>query len=503
MNFKKIMAALQAIEKDRMLTKEIVTSALEESLTKAFRKQISRPEAQVRVDFNDKSGEIKIYHQKPVVDEVMDEELELDLFDVEELGLSAKVGDVLEFEVNIDEFSRAAVILAKNVMKQKIREAEKLAIYEEYIDYVGDMVSGVIESIEPKFLIVNLGKTMALMSMSNQNPLEKYYEGQRINVIITEVLKETKGAQVLVSRTEPTLVKRLFEKEVPEIFEGIIEIKAIARDAGERTKMAVYSHDPNVEAIGSCIGPKRKRVQAVIDELLGEKIDIFEWKDDIKELIENALAPAPVVAVVENGRDLIVIVEDDQLSLAIGKKGKNARLAVKLVGRKIDIKSISDAERLGINYKEVKPVVAETVETEVETPIVVEPQVVETIEVVDSAPVVEVLEEKQEEVNSIVEESIEEEKPVEKVRQVDIRDVLKQVQKAKKETVKKSVKPKEKEERKIRIPSVSAVSKNTANIYSEEELEEIEKQQELEEQNSWIYDDTDFDEFDEYYDDYE
>lgn len=495
MNFKKIMAALQAIEKDRMLTKEIVTSALEEALTKAFRKQISRPEAQVRVDFNDKSGEIKIYHQKPVVEEVLDEELELDVYDVEELGLSANVGEVLEFEVNIDEFSRAAVILAKNVMKQKIREAEKLAIYEEYIDYVGDMVSGVIESIEPKFLIVNLGKTMALMSKSNQNPLENYYEGQRINVIITEVLKETKGAQVLVSRTDPILVKRLFEKEVPEIYEGIIEIKAIARDAGERTKMAVLSHDPNVEAIGSCIGPKRKRVQAVIDELLGEKIDIFEWKDDIKQLIENALAPAPVIAVVENGKDLIVIVEDDQLSLAIGKKGKNARLAVKLVGRKVDIKSISDAERLGINYNEKT---------------IVESQI-EEIEVVKETkaaqPVVEEVVDLKEEKVEVIEEAVEENEIVEEVKEVvktvDISDVLKQVQKAKKEASKKASKPKEKEERKIRIPSVSAVSKNTASIYSEEELEEIEKQQELEEQNSWIYDDTDFDEFDEYYDDYE
>lgn len=497
MNFKKIMAALQAIEKDRMLTKEIVTSALEEALTKAFRKQISRPEAQVRVDFNDKSGEIKIYHQKPVVEEVLDEELELDVYDVEELGLSANVGEVLEFEVNIDEFSRAAVILAKNVMKQKIREAEKLAIYEEYIDYVGDMVSGVIESIEPKFLIVNLGKTMALMSKSNQNPLEKYYEGQRINVIITEVLKETKGAQVLVSRIDATLVKRLFEKEVPEIYDGIIEIKAIARDAGERTKMAVVSHDPNIEAIGSCIGPKRKRVQAVIDELLGEKIDIFEWKDDIKQLIENALAPAPVIGVVENGRELIVIVEDDQLSLAIGKKGKNARLAVKLVGRKVDIKSVSDAERLGIKYNEAVTIAEEKqiVEDKQTTVIVEEAQIKET----EITIAEEVEEREQSEVEEV--EVVEEKQPV---KPVDISDVLRQVQKAKKEVSKKSApKPKEKEERKIRIPSVSAISKNTASIYSEEELEEIEKQQELEEQNSWIYDDTDFDEFEEYYDDYE
>ncbi len=498
MNFKKIMAALQAIEKDRMITKEIVMEALEESLTKAFRKQIGRPEATVRVDINEKTGEIKIIHLRPVVEEVIDAELELDLNDVEELGLTANVGDVLEFEADIEEFSRAAVILAKHVMKQKIREAEKLAIYEEYVDYVGDMVSGVIESIEPRFLIVNLGKTMALMSISNQNPLEKYYEGQRINVIITEVLRETKGVQVLVSRTDATLVKRLFEKEVPEIYEGIVEIKAIARDAGERTKMAVVSHNPNVDAIGACIGPKRKRVQAVIDELLGEKIDIFEWKDDIKQLIENALSPAPIVAVVENGKDIIVVVEDEHLSQAIGKKGKNARLAVKMANRKVDIKSVSDAEKLGINYKSVLE--------EVETPqiieeIIVEEPVVETIEVDSNQEIVA------EPIEEIVEEvAFEEEKIAikskEEIKKDDVSDLLRQVQKAKKEAAKKSKPKVEKEERKIRTPLV-ATSKNTTAIYSDEELEEIERLQEIEEQKSWIYDDTDFDEYDEYYDDYE
>lgn len=498
MNIKNIMNALQTIEKDRMITMEIVMEAFEEALTKAFRKQIGRPEANVRVEFSDE-GEVRILHLKPVVEEVLDEELELDIYDLEDLGLQGKVGDVFEFEAKIEEFSRAAVILAKNVMKQKIREAEKLAIYEEYIEYVGEMVSGTIESIEPRFLIVNLGKTMALMSISNQNPMEKYYEGQRINVIITEVLKETKGVQVLVSRTDATLVRRLFEKEVPEIYEGLIEIKAIARDVGERTKIAVYSHDPNIEAIGACIGPKRKRVQAVIDELGGEKIDIFEWKDDIKQLIENALAPAPVVAVVENAKDVTVIVQDEHLSLAIGKKGKNARLAVKLVGRKVDIKSVTDAQQLGIDYQSKSPVV------EASTTVVEEVK-----ENQFEAPVVEILVENNVDVKIAEpkeEVTFEEEKvvikPKEEVSKVDVSDVLRQVQKAKKETTKKAKPKVEKEERKIRIPSVSAVSKNTAAIYSEEELAEIEKQQELEEQNSWIYDDTDFDEFDEYYDDYE
>lgn len=486
MNFKKIMAALQAIEKDRMLTKEVVMEALEESLTKAFRKQIQRPEALVRVDFNDKNGEIRIFQQKPVVEEVLDEIVELDLDDVEELGLKAEIGEILEFEVNIDEFSRAAVILAKNVMKQKIREAEKLAVYEKYIDHVGDMVSGVISSIEPKFLIVDLGKTMALMSKSNQNPLEEYYEGQRINVIVSEVLKETKGAQVLVSRADPTLVRRLFEKEVPEIQDGIIEIKAIAREAGDRSKVAVFSHNSNVDAVGSCIGPKFSRVQAISDELLGEKIDIFEWSEDINELVKNALAPAQVLYVIENETGLIVVVEDSVLSLAIGKKGKNARLAVKLVGKKIDIKSLSEAMRLNLLAPE--PVVEEKVES------IVEEQVIEVNNVQEQVdPVVEIIEEK-----PVVKEEPKVEEPIE---HVDISEVLKQVKSAKKEVQKKAKpKSKEKEERVVRIPTLATTSLDVAEIYSEEELAEIEALQAVEEENSWINDDIDFDEYDEYYD---
>lgn len=488
MNFKKIMAALQAIEKDRMLTKEVVMEALEESLTKAFRKQIQRPEALVRVDFNDKNGEIRIFQQKPVVEEVFDEDVELDLDDVEELGLKAEIGEILEFEVNIDEFSRAAVILAKNVMKQKIREAEKLAVYEKYIDHVGDMVSGVISSIEPKFLIVDLGKTMALMSKSNQNPLEEYYEGQRINVIVSEVLKETKGAQVLVSRADPTLVRRLFEKEVPEIHDGIIEIKAIAREAGDRSKVAVFSHNPNVDAVGSCIGPKFSRVQAISDELLGEKIDIFEWSEDINELVKNALAPAQVLYVIENETGLTVVVDDSVLSLAIGKKGKNARLAVKLVGKKIDIKSLSEAMRLNLLTPE--PVVEEPVEAVIEEQVIeveendVQKQVESVVEIVEEKPIIK-----------------EEPKVEEPIEHVDISEVLKQVKSAKKEVQKKAKpKPKEKEERVVRIPTLATTSLDVAEIYSEEELAEIEALQAVEEENSWINDDIDFDEYDEYYD---
>ncbi|MFQ8584079.1 MAG: transcription termination factor NusA [Holdemania massiliensis] len=238
-------------------------------------------------------------------------------------------------------------------MKQKIREAEKQAVYDEYIDQLDEMVTGMIESVEEKFVVVNLGKTMALMPRAAQIPGERYIEGQSIRVVITECNKDTKGAQVLVSRSDAKLVKRLFEKEVPEIYQGVVEIKAIAREAGERTKMAVWSNNPDVDAIGACIGPRGNRVQVVIDELKGEKIDIFEWSDNISELIKNALAPAQILAVLptEDKRSLLVIVEDNQLSLAIGKKGKNARLAVKLTGMRIDIKTAGEIEEQGIDWK--------------------------------------------------------------------------------------------------------------------------------------------------------
>ena len=250
------------------------------------------------------------------------------------------------------EMSRAAVSIAKNVLRQKIREAEKVSVYNEYIDKKDDMVLGEVESVKDKFVLVNLGKATALMPRSAQIPNERLREGQQIRVVIKEVNKETKGSQVLVSRADPMLVKRLFEKEVPEIYDGTVEIKAIAREVGDRTKMAVISHNPDVDPIGACIGPKGQRVQRIIEELKGEKIDIFTYSDDLTELVKNALAPASVIAVIpqSDAHNLLVIVEEDQLSLAIGKRGKNARLAVKLINRNIDIKTRRDIEDMGMDY---------------------------------------------------------------------------------------------------------------------------------------------------------
>lgn len=346
-----LQKALQGIENDRQLSSEIVEDALREALTKAYRKHIEIPDAYVEVVIED--GIIHIYHQRKVVEDVEDDELEISLEDARKVHKNIQLDDFVNEEVDFTTFDRAAVVLAKNVMKQKIREAEKAQVYEEYCDKLDEMVLGVVETVEEKFVIVNIGKTLAMLKKSQQIPTEKYYEGQKLLVVITEVNKETKGAQVLVSRATPVFVRRLFEREVPEIYNGIIEIKAIARDPGERCKIAVYSHNENIDPIGACIGPRGSRVQTIINELNGEKIDIFEWSDNISELIENALSPSEAVAVIpnENVKDgLIVVVPDSQLSLAIGKRGKNARLAVKLSNRKIDIKSESEMQELGIDY---------------------------------------------------------------------------------------------------------------------------------------------------------
>lgn len=353
MNFKDFLAAMQALEGNRNITKEIVLEALNEALVKAYRKHIEIPDALVKVDIDQSSGEVGLFQQYTVVEEVEDDELEISLKDALQINSEFKVGDLHSTKVNIDDLGRAAALLAKNVMKQKIREAEKKAVYDEYIDKLDEMVIGIVESVEEKFVVVNLGKTLAMMPKAAQIPNEIYKEGQKIRLVITEVTKDTKGAQVLVSRADTKLVKRLFEKEVPEIFQGIVEIKAIAREAGERTKMAVFSKRDDVDPIGACIGPRGSRVQVVIEELKGEKIDIFEWRENIIELIKNALSPAQILAVLqsEEKRGIIVVVEDDQLSLAIGKKGKNARLAVRLTGMKIDIKSRTDIEAEGRNWQ--------------------------------------------------------------------------------------------------------------------------------------------------------
>ncbi len=359
MKFKDLVKAMGAIEDERMVSNEVIFNALKEGIEKAFRKHVGCPDATVRIDIDSKD-EVRIFQIKTVVEDVDDDEIEIALDEAKEKDPSVKLGDTIEQEVYITEFGRSEVTLVKNVMLQKIKEAIKQVIYDEYIDKVNDMVTGTVETVEEKFVLVNLGKTLAIMLKSDQIPGEKYTDGQRIKVVISEVKKESKSSQIHVSRSTPVLVKRLFEVSVPEIYDGTVEIKAIAREANERTKMAVYSKNPNVDAIGACIGPRGNRVVNVIEEIaqknnssLHENIDIVEWNPDFIEYVKNVMKPATIVAVVpqENSNNLLIIVEDKDLSVAIGKKGINARLASKLLDKKIEIKSLSSVENDGVDYQ--------------------------------------------------------------------------------------------------------------------------------------------------------
>ena len=355
LNYKNMLKALALVEDEKNISEEVILDALKEAMAKAYKKNAELQDIDVVAEINEKKKTIDLYQNYTVVasdDDVEDDELEIGLAEAKAYDANAQVGGIIRRPVEMTDMSRAAVSIAKNVLRQKIREAEKVSVYNEYIDKKDDMVLGEVESVKDKFVLVNLGKATALMPRSAQIPNERLREGQQIRVVIKEVNKETKGSQVLVSRADPMLVKRLFEKEVPEIYDGTVEIKAIAREVGDRTKMAVISHNPDVDPIGACIGPKGQRVQRIIEELKGEKIDIFTYSDDLTELVKNALAPASVIAVIpqSDAHNLLVIVEEDQLSLAIGKRGKNARLAVKLINRNIDIKTRRDIEDMGMDY---------------------------------------------------------------------------------------------------------------------------------------------------------
>ncbi|MDR1795032.1 MAG: transcription termination factor NusA [Erysipelotrichaceae bacterium] len=353
MKYKDFLAAMAFLENEKKVDKTIILEALKEALAKAYRKFVEPQEADIVVHIDELTDDVAVLRQWTIVEEVEEKDNQISLEDARLTRPDAQLGEVISHEVSIAELGRPCALLAKNVFKQKIREAEKQGIYDEFIDKLHEVVMGMIETIEDKFIVVNLGRTLAIMPKAQQIQNERYFEGQKLDVVITQVSKESKGAQVIVSRADTMLVRRLFEREVPEIKEGTVEIKAIARDAGERTKMAVYSKNPDIDPIGACIGPKGSRVRMVIDGLHGEKIDIFEWSDDVNQLVRNALEPAKVLAVLPNdtGRGLIIVVADDQLSLAIGKKGKNARLAVKLTNQKIDIRTETDMENAGKDYK--------------------------------------------------------------------------------------------------------------------------------------------------------
>ena len=461
---KKFIQALELLEEEKGIKKEVVLEALKEALEKSYKKNYSGSESIVRVEINEKSGKIRLYEIKHVVDDVMDEEYEISLEEAQMINPKYEIGDDVVTEVEPEVFGRLAAIQTKQLLKQKIREAEKENLYNDFIDKLDDIITGIVDRVEDRFAIINIGRTGAFLPVNQQIPGEKIYEGQHIKVYVSEVERNTKGTHINVSRTEPGLVKRLFELEVPEIYDGVVEIKSVSREAGDRSKIAVYTANPNVDPIGACVGPKGSRVRNVVNELNGEMIDIIEWHEDPVVFISHALAPSEVVYVNLNEKDhsALVIVPDNQLSLAIGKRGQNARLAVRLTGWKIDIKSVSEAASEGI--------VMNKKDDEFEKAFVEEMTKEETTEIF-------------EEVNETIEETVEDVFVEEEVEETveDNTEVFEEVVEYVEETPVQTV-------------------EEASEVFEDDDYDE-----EFEDEDDYDYDpkydeDIDYDEFDKYYD---
>ncbi len=340
--------ALDDIEKERGIPKEVLVEAIESALKSAYRKNFGSAQ-NVSVEMNSATGEIRVYACKIVVEEVADERLEIDLEAAREIDPELELEDEVNIEVTPAEFGRIAAQTAKQVVIQRLREAERSLIYDEFSEREGEIVTGTIQRAEPRMVIVNLGRTEAIMLPQDQIRGESYETGQRLKAYISEVKRSAKGPQIFLSRAHSEFLKRLFELEVPEIYDGLVELKSIARESGSRSKVAVYSREERVDPVGACVGPKGIRVQSIVRELNGEKIDIIKWDSDVERYIGNALSPSKVIGVqlFEEEKMARVVVPDYQLSLAIGKEGQNARLAARLTGWKIDIKSESQMEMTG------------------------------------------------------------------------------------------------------------------------------------------------------------
>ncbi len=338
--------ALNQLAKDKGIRKEILFDAIGQALITAFKRDFGSAN-NVRVLLDQETGDVRVLQQKTVAVEVTDPQLEISLADAQKIRSFYEAGDVLEVEVTPKSFGRIAAQTAKQVVVQRIREAERGVIYEEFAEKENEILTAIVQRVENKNVYLELGRTEGILDPGNQMQTEEYAPGDRLKVYVLEVARQVKGGpQVMVSRTHPGLVKRLFEFEVPEIMQGVVQIRSIAREAGARTKMSVVSMEPLIDPVGACVGQRGMRVEKVVGELHGEKIDIIKWSGDPAEYIGNALSPARVVAVHVNAAEKAakVIVPDQQLSLAIGKEGQNARLAAKLTGWKIDIKSQSQIE---------------------------------------------------------------------------------------------------------------------------------------------------------------
>ena len=348
---KELMGALDELEREKNISKETLLDAIEQSLIQAYKNQFGKAD-NVHVTINRETGDFSVYADRKVVEFVEDPAEEVSLVEAQKQNTNAEVGDILKVPVHSDKFGRIATQNAKNVILQKIREEERKVLFDQYHGNEKEVVTGIVQRVVGHNVSVNLGKADAILAENEQVKGETFKPTERIKVYILEVKDTPKGPRILVSRTHPGLVKRLFESEVAEVKDGTVEIKSIAREAGSRTKLAVWSNDPDVDPVGACVGVNGARVSAIVNELRGEKIDIINWDENPAILIENALSPAKVIAVMADPdeKTALVVVPDYQLSLAIGKEGQNARLAARLTGFKIDIKSETQARESGDFY---------------------------------------------------------------------------------------------------------------------------------------------------------
>ena len=360
---KELIMALDELEKERGISKDYLLESLEVALVAAYKKNFDSAE-NVKVEIDSQTGEIHVYAQKEVVETVENSQLQISLEDAKKIEKKAKIGDIINIETKPKDFGRIAAGAAKQHVIQKVREAEKNMIFDEYNDRKGEIVTGIIQKADKGTVVLDLGKLEGIMPLKEQIPTEHYHVNDKIKAYVLSVEKGLKGApQVLVTRSHPDVIKKLFELEIPEIYEGLIEVKAVSRDPGYRSKVAVYSKNPDIDPVGSCVGAKGIRIQNIINEMNGEKIDVIEWSEDPATFICAALLPAHVMAVdiKEDEKFAQVIVPDEELSLAIGKGGQNARLAVKLTNWKIDIKSETQFREL-MAYEENKKNEEKTVE---------------------------------------------------------------------------------------------------------------------------------------------
>ena len=348
---KELMGALDELERDKNISKETLLDAIEQSLIQAYKNHFGKAD-NVHVTINRETGDFSVFADRTVVEFVDDPAEEISLVEAQKQNTNAEIGDIIKVPIHSDKFGRIATQNAKNVILQKIREEERKVLFDQYHGNEKEVVTGIVQRVVGHNVSVNLGKADAILAENEQVKGETFKPTERIKVYILEVKDTPKGPRILVSRTHPGLVKRLFESEVAEVKDGTVEIKSIAREAGSRTKLAVWSNDPDVDPVGACVGVNGARVSAIVNELRGEKIDIINWDENPAILIENALSPAKVIAVMADPdeKTALVVVPDYQLSLAIGKEGQNARLAARLTGFKIDIKSETQARESGDFY---------------------------------------------------------------------------------------------------------------------------------------------------------